>query len=358
MSGARDPGSASEADAMPPPPAVAPRGRMDAVAFEYGARATTDFLDTHRLSVRTPFQTRGWWRAWIREAAEAEGTTPVLIRMARTDRPTLVVGLQLHQDGSTTLLRPLSWPWADYHEVAEVGDGPPTGPEPDIGGLAEAIDRCQREFGARLELSNLIADGPLLRAMSELGATLRPSETVFRLDLTDPDVVRRVSERRDMRRKRRRIGRLGKLRLTCADTSAQLAARLPTFIELHTQQWGDRPDAVAPFDGGVVDRTFAAVAAEPSSTARLHELWLDETLLAGWFGFWHDRTYYAYRAAYDLGHGRDSPGHLLTAAMVSELAAQGTDTFDLTRGAYAYKLELPCSRAPTMTASREQPCRA
>ncbi|MEU1630762.1 GNAT family N-acetyltransferase [Streptomyces sp. NPDC020096] len=330
---------------------------MSTVAFEYGARAATDFLDAHRLSARTPFQTRGWWRAWIREAADAEGATPVLVHMTCADRPTLVVGLQLHQDGSTAVLRPLSWPWADYHEVAVVGDASPTGPEPDIGGLAEAIDRCQREFGARLELSNLIADGPLLRAVSELGAAPRPSEMVVRLDLTDPDVVQRVSERRDMRRKRRRIERLGTLRLTCADTSARVAARLPAFIDLHTQRWRDRPDAVAPFDGGMVDRTFAAVAAEPSSAARLHELWLDETLLAGWFGFWHDRTYYAYRAAYNMGHGRDSPGHLLVAAMVTELAAQGTDTFDLTRGAYAYKLELPSIRALTMAASLEQPCR-
>ncbi|MFD7165281.1 GNAT family N-acetyltransferase [Streptomyces violascens] len=330
---------------------------MNAVAFEYGARAATDFLDAHRLSARTPFQTCGWWRAWIREAADAEGATPVLIHITRADRPTVVVGLQLHQDGGTALLRPLSWPWADYNEVAEVGGAPSTGPAPDIGALAEAIDQCQREFGARLELSELIADGPLLRAVSELGAVSRASDMVFRLDLTDPDVVRRVSERRDMRRKRRRIERLGKLRLTCADTSAQVAARLPAFIELHTRQWRHRPDAVAPFDGGVVDRTYAAIAREPSSAARLHELWLDETLLAGWFGFWHERTYYAYRAAYDLGHGRDSPGHLLTAAMVCELAAQGTDTFDLTRGAYAYKLELPNSRAPSITASREQPCR-
>ncbi|WP_367137407.1 MULTISPECIES: GNAT family N-acetyltransferase [Streptomyces] len=331
---------------------------MSTVTFAYGVRAATDFLDAHQLSARTPFQTRGWWRAWTREAADAEGATPVLIHMTRTDRPALVVGLQLHQDGSTVVLRPLSWPWADYHEVAEVGAASPTGPEPGTGGLAEAIDRCRREFGARLELSNLIAGGPLLRAVSELGAAPRPSETVFRLDLTDPEVVRRVSERRDMRRKRRRIERLGTLRLTCADTPARVAARLPAFIALHVQQWRDRSDAVAPFDGGVVDRTYAAVAAEPSSTARLHELWLDETLLAGWFGFRHDRTYYAYRAAYDLGHRRDSPGHLLTAAMVTELAAQGADTFDLTRGAYAYKLELPSSSALTMAASLEQPCRA
>ncbi|MEU8591164.1 GNAT family N-acetyltransferase [Streptomyces sp. NPDC048664] len=329
---------------------------MNAVAFEHGARAATDFLDAHRLSARTPFQTRGWWRAWIREAADAEGATPVLVHLTRSDRPTLVVGLQLHQDGGTALLRPLSWPWADYNEVAQVGDGPPTASEPDIAALAEAIDGCQREFGARLELTDLMAGGPLLRAVSALGAVPRPSDTVFRLDLTDPDVVRRVSERRDMRRKRRRLGRAGTLRLTCADTSARVAARLPAFIDLHTRQWRERPDTVAPFDGGVVDRTYAAVAAEPSSAARLHELWLDDTLLAGWFGFRHRRTYYAYRAAYALDHGRDSPGHLLTAAMVTELAAQGTDTFDLTRGAHAYKLELPHRRAPTMTASRERPC--
>ncbi|MEV0277859.1 GNAT family N-acetyltransferase [Streptomyces sp. NPDC050610] len=330
---------------------------MSMVTFEYGARAATDFLDAHRISAWTPFQTRGWWRAWIREAADAEGATPVLVHLARTGRPGLVVGLQLHQDGGTAVLRPLSWPWADYHEVAEAGEASPTEAEPGIGELAEAIGRCQQEFGARLDLRNLIADGPLQRAVSELGAAPRPSETVVRLDLTDPDVVRRVSERRDIRRKRRRVERLGTLRLTCADTPARIVARLPAFIDLHTRQWRDRPDAVAPFDGGVVDRTYAAVAAEPSSTARLHELWLDDTLLAAWFGFWHRRTYYAYRAAYDKGHGRDSPGHLLVAAMATELAARGTDTFDLTRGAYSYKLELPSTRALTMAASLEQPCR-
>ncbi len=330
---------------------------MSTVGFAYGAQAATEFLDAHRLSARTPFQTCGWWRAWIREAAESEGATPVLVHTMSPDRPALVVGLQLHQDGGTALLRPLSWPWADYHEVAEAGDTSHLGAEPDIEGVAEAIDRCQREFGARLELCNLIADGPLLRAVSELGAVLQPSDTVFRLDLTDPDVVRRVSERRGIQRKRRRIERLGKLRLTCADSPERVAARLPAFIDLHARQWRDRPDVVAPFDGDVVDRTYAAVAAEPSSAARLHELWLDGTLLAGWFGFWHDRTYYTYRAAYDAGHARDSPGHLLTAAMVSALAAQGADTFDLTRGDYAYKRELPSSRALTMSASLERPCR-
>lgn len=329
-----------------------------AVTFAYGTEAALGFLDTHRLSARTPFQTRGWWRAWILEAADAEGAVPVLVRVARTDRPTQVIGLQLHQSEGAAVLRPLSWPWADYHEVAQVGDASPTAIDRDIEALADALDRCRKEFGARLELTDLLADGPLLRAVSALGAVPRPEETVVRLDLTDPEVVRGVAERRDMRRKRRRIGRLGRLALTCADTPARITARLPDFIELHNRQWRDRPDAVAPFDGGVIDRTFAAVAAEPSSTARLHELWLDDILLAGWFGFRHDRTYYAYRAAYNADHGRDSPGHLLLAAMVTDLAAQGTDTFDLTRGAYAYKLELPSSREPTMAAGLARPCPA
>jgi CelD/BcsL family acetyltransferase involved in cellulose biosynthesis len=190
----------------------------------------------------------------------------------------------------------------------------------------------------------------LHQACSLLGAVSRRSATVVQLDLRQPETLRWMTGRGEIRRKRQRLGRAGDLHLTCADTPERLTARLPAFIRLHSQQWRDRPHAVAPFDGGVVDRTFAAVAAEASSGAQLHELWLDDTLLAGYFGFLSGRTYFAYRTAYESRYRRDSPGHLLVSAMVEQLVAQGADTFDLMRGAYTYKLDLPGYVAHTVTA--------
>lgn len=88
------------------------------LAAVYGRRPVADYLGEHPVEAVTPFQTSGWWRAWIREASAAEGATPVLARALSADGRTLLAGLQVHQDGGQATLRPLSWPWADYHEAA------------------------------------------------------------------------------------------------------------------------------------------------------------------------------------------------------------------------------------------------
>ena len=333
------------------------------LAAVYGRRPVADYLGEHPVEAVTPFQTSGWWRAWIREASAAEGATPVLARALSADGRTLLAGLQVHQDGGQATLRPLSWPWADYHEAASepararaaAASANAGGQAADVCLLADSIGLLRRELEAGLILDDLLDGGLLERSAVALGAQSRPSVAVVRLDLTQPDTVRWMTSRGEIRRKRRRLEREGTLLHTCAAAPDELALRLPFFIGLHAEQWRGRPEAVAPFDGGVVDRTFAAVAAEASSTARLDELWLDETLLAGYFGFRHRRTYWAYRTAYDSRRRQDSPGHLLVSSMIADLAADGVHTFDLMRGAYPYKLALPGHSSRTFAVSLPWP---
>ena len=314
-----------------------------------GKRDVLEYLADHAVDAVTPFQTAGWWRAWIRTAATKEGAVPVLAAAQLPGGRTVLAGLQQHRlYGGRIVLMPLSWPWADYHEAVTIADSPATAGQPGIPTdagttriLAGALDQARRQFRARLDLPDLVNGGLLHRAAVHLGAQISPSSTVVRVDLTSPENVRRMTGRGEIRRKTRRLELLGTLRLTNAETPVRLAERLPAFIALHAAQWRDRPDAVAPFDGGVVDRTFAAVTAEGGTGARLSELWLDRELLAAYFGFVHCGSYWAYRTAFDARHRRMSPGHQLVAALVAQLIRERVRTFDLMRGSYVYKLEYP-----------------
>jgi CelD/BcsL family acetyltransferase involved in cellulose biosynthesis len=327
-----------------------------------GRRNVCDYLFEHPLEATTPFQTNGWWRGWIREAAPAERAMPVLARAPAADGGTLVAGLQVHRTSTPCTMRPLSWPWADYHDAARVYATGRSSPRPeadaadaDAHALAAAIDSVRHDLGAALALEDLVDGGLLHRSAVVLGARTRPGTAVVSLDLNDPDTVSRIIERGEMRRKRRKLEREGTLRLTCAGTPDGILARLPAFVALHRARWAGRADVVAPFDGGVVDRTFAAVATERSSRATLHELCLGDTPIAAYFGFVHRRRYWGYRTAYDTSRRRDSPGHLLLSAMVSAFAAGGVDAFDLMRGSYAYKLGLPSTTGSTITSELPSP---
>ncbi|GAA1938450.1 hypothetical protein GCM10009738_09370 [Kitasatospora viridis] len=296
-------------------------------------------LAAPRPRAPTPFQSAGWCRAWVTEAAAAEGAVPLLVRAGTTDGQTVRVGLQLHAEEAGPVLRPLSWPWADYHEAWTEGPAPHAEPAGAAQALAEALDEVQRSEGASLDLPDVVAGGLLHRAGLLLGARESPASPVVSIDLTDPERVAAVVERKETVRKRRLLARQGEVSLVHWRDPEQLRARLPSFFAMHAEQWRDRPDAVAPFDGGVVDRTFAGVAEQPDSGAVLTELRLDGAPVAAYYGFLHRDRYWAYRTAFDQSFRRLSPGHQLVAAMVEDFLAAGVRVFDLMRGDYPYKLD-------------------
>jgi len=309
-------------------------------------------LDRAMTQAPTPFQTPGWYRAWIMRAARSELATPILLEAGVPGGGRVHVALQVHQTTAGPVLRPLSWPWADYHDACDMTPGGhPDAPRV----LAEAVDHLQGIERARLDLPDLLDGGLLHRAAVQLGARLRSSSTVVSIDLGDAEHVRSIVTRKETARKARRLARLGQLSLVHLRDPADLAPRLPTFFAMHAAQWKDRADVVAPFDGGVVDQTFAAVAAQPDAGVLLTELQLDSSPLAMYFGFLHRGRYWGYRTAYDRRYWRLSPGHQLVVQMIIDFSRSPVHTFDLMRGGYAYKLEYASSVSANVHAERDLP---
>ena len=284
----------------------------------------------------TPFQTAGWCRAWIREAAGTEGASPVLLRVGQADGTRVSAGLQLHHDVGGPGLRPLTWPWADYHEA--VGDAAEC---PDAAStLAEGIGRFLRQESARLDFPDLVPGGLLHEACVRLGAAITPSTPTAALDLRDAERVAEVLATGEIRMKGRRLARCGRVSTVHLADPGDVRGRLPTFFAMHAAQWRDRPDAVAPFDGGAVDRTYSAAVEDLDGLVVLSELRLDDETLAMYYGFLSRRRYWAYRTTFAQAWRRLSPGHQLVHAMITDFVRQDVETFDLMRGDYAYKHRL------------------
>lgn len=300
----------------------------------------------------TPFQSAGWCRAWIAEAAEAEGAVPVLLRAGTAAGRPVYAGLQMHREQAGRVLRPLCWPWADYHR-AWWSEGEP---EPDgaADALAAALAELQRIEGAALDLQD-VAEGDLLhRAALLAGARSSPASPVVSFDLTDAERVAKVLDRKETVRKARLLARRGRVELVHWRDPAALRERLPVFFTMHAAQWRDRPDAVAPFDGGPVDRTFAA-AAQRDCGVVLSELRLDSVPLAMYYGFLHQDRYWAYRTAFNQEFRRLSPGYQLVAGMIRDFVAEGVRDFDLMRGDYPYKADYAEGVGYNVRLQRAQP---
>lgn len=296
------------------------------------------------LDASTPFQTAGWLRAWTTYAASAEGARPILATTQVRPDVRVAVPLQLHQQaGGPPVFRPLGWPWADYHETFTTG-GQISADEQAVA-VALALDRAQACAGADLELSDVRAGGPLHHGALRIGALESPSSPVLSLDLSDHEHWHSVANRAEVRRKRRLLESLGKVRLREVRDPAERVSLMPVFVDLHRVQWQARTDVVAPFDGGVVDQTFLALAAESESCVVISSLEVDEVPVAMYFGFELSDTYWAYRTTYDVRLRRLSPGRLLVAAMLSAQAARGLARFDLMRGDYPYKHDYANERA-------------
>jgi CelD/BcsL family acetyltransferase involved in cellulose biosynthesis len=280
----------------------------------------------------TVFQTAPWYRAWLSAAAAAEGATPLVVAVAGGSGTRAAVALQ--RERGSAVLRPLSAPWADYHDA--VGD---PNDDASLRALADGLTGLVRE-GFSLALDDVVADGLLARACVELGEAL-PSTPVAAVDLTDGEHVTRVVARKEYVVKWRRLHRLGPVRCVHHTEQPAIRARFPAFVALHRAQWQGRVDAVAPFDGGVVDAAFSAMVEQltPRHALMLTELLLGDRAIAMYLGFVHAGRYLAYRTAYDAAYRRLSPGHLMLARMILDFRAAGLRELDLMRGAYGYKDE-------------------
>lgn len=161
---------------------------------------------------------------------------------------------------------------------------------------------------------------------------LLPRDWETYLESLDP------KERRELKRKRRRIGREhpdASFRTATADT---LEADLRTFVDMHRGAEGHKghfmkPEIATFFER--VARSFIAV-----DWLRLDFLEIAGRAVASTFSFQTDTTFYLYNSAYEPDAARLSPGLVLVSQLVQRSIEEGLTQFDFLRGPERYKYQL------------------
>jgi CelD/BcsL family acetyltransferase involved in cellulose biosynthesis len=281
----------------------------------------------------TVFQTSGWYRAWLETVAAHELAVPIVLRVPDSGRCRAAVALQISHTG-VTALRPLSWPWADYHD----GVGSPFDHEA-IKSIAWALEDLMAEQQCPLLLDDVLSGGLWQRILAHLPVLDTSSSYTSAIDLTDAVHLESVLSKKEYIRKWQRLLRLGPVKCKHHLELTAVLARLPAFAEQHCQQWVGRPDAVAPFDGGVVNVAFEAIIRHlaPRGLVIMTELILGDRPIAMYFGLTYQGRYGGYRTSFDNTYRRLSPGHLMLRQMIVDLTAAGFHELDLMRGDYMYK---------------------
>jgi CelD/BcsL family acetyltransferase involved in cellulose biosynthesis len=230
------------------------------------------------------------------------------------------------------------------------------GQTPQFGVLAEddeltahALDALAAHGVSRLELSYVDREDPLARAVRRHAAAhgqLIVERVILRspyieLDgtLADYRARRKSSLKADLRRRNRRLGEEGEVRLDVRDGSRDLARLLAEGWELEGSGWKDR------LGTAVVARTetrrfYAEVArrAAARDRLRLFYLRLDEAPIAFIFALQQGGVLYLVKGGFDPARARMSPGQLLLERVIEQAFTTGLDRIELLGGDEGYKL--------------------
>lgn len=153
-----------------------------------------------------------------------------------------------------------------------------------------------------------------------------------------------AKERRELKRKRRRLGREhpdAQFRTATAET---LEPDLRTFVEMHRGTEGHKghfmkPEIATFFER--VARSFIEV-----DWLRLDFLEIGGRAVASTFSFQADKTFYLYNSAYEPDAARLSPGLVLVSHLVERSIDDGLSQFDFLRGRERYKYQLGGQAVP------------
>jgi CelD/BcsL family acetyltransferase involved in cellulose biosynthesis len=143
--------------------------------------------------------------------------------------------------------------------------------------------------------------------------------------------------RREVRKRERRLARLGELRQRVATDPARLDDDLDAFLALHRARWGARSRA---FAGRVAfHRDFAALALS-RGWLRLRFLELDGRPMAALYNLRFAGAECSYQAGRDPAFDRFSAGFLLHVLAIRDALESGAREYRLLRGGEAYKFRL------------------
>jgi CelD/BcsL family acetyltransferase involved in cellulose biosynthesis len=153
-----------------------------------------------------------------------------------------------------------------------------------------------------------------------------------------------AKERRELKRKLRRLGREqpdASFRTATKDT---LDEDLRVFVDMHRGAEGHkghfmRPEIATFFER--VARSFIELG-----WLRLDFLEIGDRAIASTFSFQLDKTFYLYNSAYEPDASRLSPGVVLVSHLIQRSIDEGLEFFDFLRGPERYKYQLGGQAVP------------
>lgn len=185
-----------------------------------------------------------------------------------------------------------------------------------------------------------------LRADTGTLSALRDGEGVFitprritPAPTMDAPAFEAAARKKSLRRHTNRIAREGALRVECHTDPAVIAERLPALIAQHIARWAgtETPSFFAAdehqaFYRGLVEEADEAIG------LRLHEVWIDEAMVAAHLGFASDGVFTWYKPTFDPAWSSHSPGEVLLRALIEDARDTDQREFDFTVGDEAFKL--------------------
>jgi CelD/BcsL family acetyltransferase involved in cellulose biosynthesis len=188
---------------------------------------------------------------------------------------------------------------------------------------------------------------------SRLAAELGPSELrlIQRVEAPVLDLdgdfdafycERMSSKKRNMhRRRRRQLGRLGRVEVAVARTPDDLSTAIEDAFRLHALRWNGRPDGSRfATPTGMRFHRAAVRALGELDVPRIVTLKIDGRAIAFHYFFSLERRMYVHRIAFDPAFSRHSPGILNTLDALSIATREGATRVEFLGGADRYKLEL------------------
>jgi len=248
-------------------------------------------------------------------------------------------GASYHADYATVLARPEDMP-AVAEALAESFAGPGGADDPGHPSPWDVLDL------RRLRCGDPAADALAAAFGSRTGAgwrLVREREDVCPVLALAPGTDFEAylgtlgkKERHEVRRKLRRAEAAGEVRLV---RSADPAADLDAFVDLHQRRWLDR-GLFPPTVGGDQSRTFFRRLFELLGGDGTVQLWFLEAAgrrVAAGVWFEDAEAWYFYNAGVDPDARDLSPGVLLSAKAIEAAIAAGRRRFDFLRGDEPYK---------------------
>jgi CelD/BcsL family acetyltransferase involved in cellulose biosynthesis len=281
----------------------------------------------------TPFQSPAWLLAWWRFFGTPE---PVVLTARESGELVAILSLYLLREPGCRKLLPVGVGVSDYID-ALLDPNEPEAAELLMAAIADTPgwDECW--------LPDLSPEGVLGRSAAAPGLTeaAAPASPCPVLTLPrDPAALREAVPRktlRDLHQARARAAATGEVMF---ETVAQnrLDAAMDDLFRLHERRWLARGEPGVCDDPRVRDFQRAAAAGLlAAGMLRMYRLWIDDAVLAVYYGFVAKGRAYAYLGGFDPSQPRLSPGSQVIAHAIEQASAEGAQRFDFLRGGEDYK---------------------